>query len=68
MRFIEDKIEYDMLDDGERTETQIKAIMQYNRFIRTGKCDSFADVFVYDFLLSMPQDMQLRYLYLMRGQ
>ena len=68
MRFIEDKIEYDMLDDGERTETQIKAIMQYNRFIRTGKCESFADVFVYDFLLSMPQEMQLRYLYLMRGQ
>ena len=68
MRFIEDKIEYDMLDDGERTETQIKAIMQYNRFIRTGKCESFADVFVYDFLLSMPQDVQLRYLYLMRGQ
>lgn len=68
MRFIEDKIEYDMLDDGERTETQIKAIMQYNRFIRTGKCESFADVYVYDFLLSMPQEMQLRYLYLMRGQ
>lgn len=68
MRYIEDKIEYDMLDDGERTETQIKAIMQYNRFIRTGKCESFADVFVYDFLLSMPQEMQLRYLYLMRGQ
>lgn len=68
MRFIEDKIEHDMLDDGERTEAQIRAAMEYNRFIRTGKCDSFADVYVYDFLMSMPQEMQLRYIFILRGQ
>ena len=32
------------------------------------KTDSFADVFVYDILLFMPQKIQLRYLFLFRGQ
>ena len=36
--------------------------------MRTGKTDSFADVFVYDFLLLLPQEMQIRYLFVFRGQ
>lgn len=68
MKVIEDTIEYDMLNNGERTKTEITALLEYNRFIRIGKTDSFADVFVYDFLLAIPQEMQLRYLFLFRGQ
>ncbi len=68
MKLIEDIIEYDMLDNGERTKTEIKALIEYNRFTRTGKTDSFADVYVYDFLLAIPQEMQLRYLFLFKGQ
>lgn len=68
MKYIENTIEYDMLDNGERTKTEITALLEYNKFIRTGKTDSFADVFVYDFLLFIPQEMQLRYLFLFRGQ
>ena len=68
IKVIEDTIEYDMLDNGERTRTEISALLEYNKFIRTGKTDSFADVFVYDFLLFMPQEIQLRYLFLFRGQ
>ena len=68
MKYIEDKIEYDMLDNGERTKTEITALLEYNKFVRTGKTDSFADVFVYDFLLAIPQEIQLRYLFLFRGQ
>lgn len=68
MKYIEDTIEYDMLDNGERTKTEIFALLEYNKFIRTGKTDSFADVFVYDFLLQMPQEMQLRYLFILKGQ
>lgn len=68
MKFIEGAIERDMLDDGERTKTEINALLEYNRYERTGKTDSFADVFVYDFLLALPQEMQIRYLYIFRGQ
>lgn len=68
MKYIEDTIEYDMLDNGERTKNEILALLEYNRFIRTGKTDSFADVFVYDFLLQIPQELQLRYLFLFKGQ
>ncbi len=68
MKVIEDTIEYDMLDNGERTKTEINALLEYNKFIRTGKTDCFSDVFVYDFLLAIPQEMQLRYLFLFRGQ
>jgi len=68
MKVIEDAIERNMLDDGERTKTQINALLEYNKFIRTGKTDSFADVYVYDFLLAIPQEMQIRYLFLFRGQ
>lgn len=68
MKVIEDAIERDMLDDGERTKTEIDALIEYNRFIRTGKTDSFVDVYVYNFLLFIPQEMQLRYLFLFRGQ
>ena len=68
MKDIEDAIEYDRLDNGERTKTEINALLEYNKFIRTGKTDSFADVFVYDFLLAIPQEIQLRYLFLFRGQ
>ena len=67
-KYIEDYIEYDMLDNGERTKTEITALLEYNKFIRTGKTDSFADVFVYDFLLQMPQSIQLKYLFIFRGQ
>lgn len=67
-KVIEDTIEYDMLDNGERTKTEITALLEYNKFIRTGKTDSFADVFVYNFLLAIPQEIQLRYLFLFRGQ
>ncbi|MGN0807434.1 MAG: RHS repeat-associated core domain-containing protein [Candidatus Coproplasma sp.] len=65
---IEEEIERDLLNRGAYTELQIKALLEYHRYLRTGKCDSFADVFVYDFLLSMPQEMQIRYLFIFRGQ
>lgn len=68
MKFIEDEIERDMLDYGEYTKREIEARLEYKKFMRTGKAESFIDVFVYDFLLSMPQEMQLRYLYIFRGQ
>lgn len=68
MKFIEDEIERDMLDNGELTKLEINARLEYRKFMRTGKTDSYADVFVYDFLLSMLQEMQLRYLYIFRGQ
>lgn len=68
MKVIEDVIEKDMLDNGERTKTEISVLLEYNKFIRTGKTDSFADVYVYDFLLAIPQEMQLKYLFLFRGQ
>lgn len=68
MKVIEAAIERDMLDNGERTKTEINALLEYNKFIRTGKTDSFADVYVYDFLLAFPQEMQIRYLFLFRGQ
>lgn len=68
MKVIEDAIEIDMLNDGERTKTEINALLEYNKFIRTGKTDSFTDVFVYDFLLAIPQEMQIGYLFLFRGQ
>lgn len=61
MKVIEDAIERDMLNNGERTKTEIDALLEYNKFIRTGKTDSFADVYVYDFLLAIPQEMQIRY-------
>ena len=64
MKYIEDAIEYDMLDNGERKKTEINALLEYNKFARTGKTDGFADVFVYDFLLTFTQEMQLRYLFL----
>lgn len=57
-----------MLDNGERAKTEIIALIEYSKFIRTGKTDSFADVFVYDFLLQMPQSIQLEYLFMFRGQ
>lgn len=68
MKVIEDTIEYDMLDDGERTETQIKAEMEYRKYMRSGKTESFVDVYVYDFLLAFPQEVLLRYLFVFRGQ
>ena len=68
MKVIEDIIEYDILDDGERTETQIKAEMQYRKYLRSGKTESFVDVYVYDFLLTFPQEVLLRYLFVFRGQ
>lgn len=68
MKVIEDNIEYDMLDDGERTETQIKAELEYRKYLRSGKTESFVDVYVYDFLLTFPQEVLLRYLFVFRGQ
>ncbi len=68
MKYIEDTIERDVLDDGERTKTEIDALLEYNKFIRTGKTDSFVDVYVYDFLLAFPQEVLLRYLFVFRGQ
>lgn len=68
MKVIENEIERDMLNNGERTKTEINALLEYNKFVRMGKTDSFADVYVYDFLLAIPQEMQLRYLFLFRGQ
>ena len=68
MKVIEDIIEYDMLDDGERTDTQIKAEMEYRKYLRTEKTESFVDVYVYDLLLAFPQEVLLRYLFVFRGQ
>ncbi|MDE6059483.1 MAG: sigma-70 region 4 domain-containing protein [Clostridia bacterium] len=68
MKVIEDTIEYDLLDDGERTKTQIKAEIEYRKYLRSGKTESFVDVYVYDFLLIFPQEVLLRYLFVFRGQ
>ncbi len=68
MKVIEDAIERDMLDDGERTETQIKAELEYRKYLRSAKTESFVDVYVYDFLLAFPQEVLLRYLFVFRGQ
>lgn len=68
MKFIEDEIERDMLDNGEYTKRELNAQLEYRKFKRTGKTDSFVDVFIYDFLLSMPQEMQIRCLFIFRGQ
>lgn len=68
MKCIEDTIELDMLDDGERIKTEINTLLEYNKYIRTGKTDSFIDVYVYDFLLAMPQEIQLKYLFIFKGQ
>lgn len=68
MKVIEDTIEYDMLNDGERTETQIKAEIEYRKYLRSGKTESFVDVYAYDFLLAFPQEVLLRYLFVFRGQ
>lgn len=68
MKVIEDAIERDMHDDGERTETQIKAELEYRKYLRSGKTESFVDVYVYDFLLAFPQEVLLRYLFVFRGQ
>ncbi len=68
MKYIESTIEHDMLDDGERTKTEINALLEYNKYIRTGKTDSFIDVYVYDFLLAMPQEIQIKYLFIFKGQ
>ena len=68
MKFIEDKIERDMIDDGELTPKEIFAELEYRKYARTGKTETFADVFVYDYLTSLPQEMVLRYLFLFRGQ
>ncbi len=66
--FLWNTIEYDMLDDGESTKTEINALLEYNKYVRTGKTESFADVYVYDFLLAFPQEVLLRYLFVFRGQ
>lgn len=68
MKFIENEIERDMLDNGEYNKAELNARLEYRKFMRTGKTDSFVDVFVYDFLLAIPQEMQLRYLFIFRGQ
>ena len=68
MKFIEYAIEYDMLDDGERSPDEIRAELEYRKYMRTGKSENFIDVFIYDFLLQMPQEMLLRYLFIFRGQ
>ena len=68
MKFIEDAIEYDMLDDGEHSPNEIRAEIEYRKYMRSGKTESFVDVFVYDYLLQMPQEMILRYLFVFRGQ
>lgn len=68
MKHIKDTIERDMLDDGERSNTEINALLEYNKYIRTGKTESFIDVYIYDFLLAMPQGIQLKYLFIFKGQ
>ncbi len=68
MKVIEDTIEYDMLNEGERTEMQIKSEMEYRKYLRSDKTESFVDVYVYDFLLAFPQEVLLRYLFVFRGQ
>lgn len=50
MKVIEDAMEYDMLDDGERTETQIKAEIEYrkmpNPVVLTLKCRFYIIIYV----------------------
>ena len=68
MKVIEDAIERDMIDNGELSKREIAAELEYRKFMRSGKTDTFIDVFIYDFLLNIPQEMQLRYLFIFRGQ
>lgn len=68
MKFIQDETERDMLDNGECTKRELNVQLEYRKFMRTGKTDSYVDVFIYDFLLSMPQEMQIRYLFIFQGQ
>ena len=69
MKVIEDAIERDMIDDGQyATEKEVFAELEYRKYARTGKTETYADVFVYDYLTSLPQEMVLRYLFLFRGQ
>ena len=68
MRFIEDSIEWNMIDDGSLSPHEIRAELEYRKYIRTGKSESFIDVLVYDFMLQMPQEILLRYLFIFRGQ
>ncbi len=68
MKFIEDAIEWNMIDDGSFSSDEIRAELEYRKYMRTGKSESFIDVFVYDFFLQMPQEILLRYLFIFRGQ
>ena len=68
MKFIEDAIEWNMIDDGSLSSCEIRAELEYRKYMRTGKSESFIDVYLYDFLLQMPQEIQLRYLFIFRGQ
>ena len=68
MKFIEDAIEWNMIDDGSLSPHEIKAELEYRKYMRTGKSESFIDVYLYDFLLQMPQEILLRYLFIFRGQ
>ena len=68
IQFIENAIECDLLDNGDLSKDEINAEIEYRKYIRTGKTDSFVDVYVYDFLLTFPQEMILRYLFIFKGQ
>ena len=68
MKVIEDAIEWNMIDDGSLSPHEIRAELEYRKYMRTGKSESFIDVYLYDFLLQMPQEIQLRYLFIFRGQ
>ena len=68
MKVIEDAIEWNMIDDGSLSPHEIRAELEYRKYMRTGKSENFIDVFLYDFLLQMLQEMLLRYLFLFRWQ
>ena len=68
MKVIEDAIEWNMIDDGSLSPHEIGAELEYRKYMGTGKSESFIDVFLYDFLLQMPQKIILRYLFVFCGQ
>lgn len=53
LRELDEAIEMEFLDDGERTQTEIQIQYIYNRYRKTGKLDNYEEVKVEDFLSNL---------------
>lgn len=53
LRQLDEVIEKEFLDDGERTQTDIQVEYIYNRYRKIGKLDNFEDVVFEDFLSNL---------------